>query len=223
MKTEKRPCARQIKKESHFALVLKEVEKGTMTQATAATILDITERHLRRKMASYRKEGPDCLAHNGRGMPSHHRLPPGIREKALGLYRDKYGDMGPTYAAELMKERDGIDVSHETPRLWLIAEGLWESNAKAPRHRKSRERRACHGELIQMDTSKHHWFGPDRPKAYLISMIDDATSTLYARFHRADSTATNMETIIGYIETYGLPAELYTDKGSHFKVNWELQ
>ncbi|MDR1656759.1 MAG: hypothetical protein LBT47_04250, partial [Deltaproteobacteria bacterium] len=67
--------------------------------------------------------------------------------------------------------------------------------------------------------SVHNWFGPDRPKVYCIAMIDDASSRLFAGFYEADSTLTNKDLIKRYINQYGCPLVLYTDKASHFIDN----
>jgi hypothetical protein len=50
-------------------------------------------------------------------------------------------------------------------------------------------------------------------------MIDDATSRLYARFVKSDSTEENMRTLKGYLELYGRPLAFYTDKASLFRNN----
>jgi hypothetical protein len=50
-------------------------------------------------------------------------------------------------------------------------------------------------------------------------MIDDATSKIFARFYDSDSTVSNMDIIKRYINRYGAPMSIYTDKASHFKVN----
>jgi hypothetical protein len=50
-------------------------------------------------------------------------------------------------------------------------------------------------------------------------MIDDATSRLYARFVRSDSTEENMWTLWGYIKLYDRPLAFYTDKASLFRNN----
>lgn len=47
-------------------------------------------------------------------------------------------------------------------------------------------------------------------------MIDDATSRLFARFVRSDSTAENMTVLEAYLLRFGRPLEFYTDKASHF-------
>jgi hypothetical protein len=51
---------------------------------------------------------------------------------ALAAYREKYPGFGPEFAAEKLKENEGIAVSSETLRQWLIAAGLWERKKKPP-------------------------------------------------------------------------------------------
>jgi hypothetical protein len=52
---------------------------------------------------------------------------------------------------------------------------------------------------------------------YLIALIDDATSTLFARFVPADSTAQHMRVLWAYLDLYGRPLAVYTDKASVFQ------
>jgi len=73
---------------------------------------------------------------------------------------------------------------------------------------------------VQWDTSEHDWLeGRGSEQLYLISMIDDATSRLYARFVKSDSTEENMRTLWDYVELYGRPLAFYTDKASLFRNN----
>jgi hypothetical protein len=53
---------------------------------------------------------------------------------------------------------------------------------------------------------------------YLIAMIDDATSRLFARFVRSDSTGENMKLLWSYLEKHGRPVAFYTDKASLFQT-----
>ena len=53
-----------------------------------------------------------------------------------------------------------------------------------------------------MDTSEHDWLEGRGPKLYLISMIDDATSRMLARFVEHDSTAENMRLLASYLDAY---------------------
>jgi hypothetical protein len=49
-------------------------------------------------------------------------------------------------------------------------------------------------------------------------MIDDATSRLFARFVRHDSTGENMKLLQSYLEKFGRPLAFYTDKASIFRT-----
>ena len=49
-------------------------------------------------------------------------------------------------------------------------------------------------------------------------MIDDATSRLWGRFVESDSTAENLRTLRGWLERYGRPLALYTDKNTIFQT-----
>jgi transposase InsO family protein len=73
-------------------------------------------------------------------------------------------------------------------------------------------------QLVQWDTSTHDWLEGRGEKLYLIAMIDDATSRLFARFVRHDSTAENMKLVWSYLEKFGRPLAFYTDKASHFQT-----
>jgi transposase InsO family protein len=72
---------------------------------------------------------------------------------------------------------------------------------------------------VQWDTSEHDWLEGRGEKLYLIAMIDDATSRLFARFVRHDSTEENMRLLWSYLEKFGRPLAFYTDKASLFRNN----
>ena len=71
---------------------------------------------------------------------------------------------------------------------------------------------------MQWDTSEHDWLEGRGEKLYLIAMIDDATSRLFARFVRHDSTEENMKLLWSYLEKFGRPVSFYTDKASLFQT-----
>ena len=135
------------------------------------------------------------------------------------VMREHYADYGPTLASEILQERHDILISRETLRGWLSEAGLWHPEKRKISHRRWRERRPCFGEMIQIDTSEHDWLEGRGEKIYLISMIDDATSRLFARFYRSDSTVNNMDLLKRYIKRHGSPVSIYADKASHFRYN----
>jgi len=96
---------------------------------------------------------------------------------------------------------------------------LWRGKkAKVAQVHEWRPRRSRFGELVQWDTSDHDWLEGRGEKLYLIAMIDDATSRLFARFVRRDSTEENMRLLWSYLEKFGRPLSFYTDKASHFQT-----
>jgi hypothetical protein len=163
------------------------------------------------------QEGGDAaLVHGLRGQPSNHRKDAKLRRRVLQLYRKDYPDFGPTFAAEKLGER-GLEVSPDTLRRWLLAEGLWQPQRRRDQHRSRRPRRSCFGELVQMDTSIHDWTEGRGEAMVLIHMIDDATSRLLARFYDADTVLAHMDLLRRWLQAHGRPWALYTDRHSIFE------
>lgn len=165
------------------------------------------------------------MVHGLCGRPSNRRIDRRIERGAIAaLAKRQCCDFGPTYAAEHVSKQLGIQVGRDTVRKWMIDAGLWR-----PRKRECvevhawRQRRACFGELVQWDTSVHDWLEGRGERLYLIAMIDDATSHLFARFVRHDSTQENLHVLWKYLELYGRPLEFYTDKATLFEIAPKLQ
>lgn len=193
------------------------VIRGQQKLREAAQHLGMSTKQARRLLERVVEEGDRGAIHRLRGQPSNRRIPKRVRVKALKrLERAEYHDFGPTLATEHL-ERIDIYVSRETVRKWMKEAGLWK-----PRSRKVkaihvwRERREAFGELVLVDTSEHDWLEGRGPKLYLVALIDDATSRLWARFVESDSTAANLQTLRDWLELYGRPVALYSDKNSIF-------
>jgi transposase len=92
-------------------------------QVKAGLALGLTTRQVRRLMTRVQQEGDAGLVHRGRG-PSNRRIPEARKATLLQLYRTRYGDFGPTLAAEKLAERHGLAVHAETLRRWLRAQGV---------------------------------------------------------------------------------------------------
>jgi hypothetical protein len=127
--------------------------------------------------------------HGNTGKTSNRKTAVDVRETVLKTYRERYGDFGPTFAAEKLEEEKGIRISDETLRRWLIEEGLRESSRRRRTYRSRRQQRACFGELVQFDGSPHAWFESRGPRCCLITMIDDATKTRLSPFFEEETTA----------------------------------
>jgi len=200
--------------------VLHEVQKGHLTQKAAGLQMGLTDRWVRKLLGRLRAEGDRGVVHRSRGRPSNRKLPEAWRGRAVARVQAAYRDFGPTLAGEYLAQHDGITVSKETLRQWLLAAGVWKARPRRVKEVHTwRPRRACRGELVQWDTSEHAWLEGRGPEPYLIIMIDDATNRLHARFVPHDSTAENLWMLKTYLERWGRPLAFYTDKASLFRVN----
>jgi hypothetical protein len=200
-------------------VTLKKAKKKLITQAEAAAELQVSERHVKRMLKNLAQHGDKSVMHGLRGQESNRKIDVEVRQKAVKiLSAEVYRGFGPTLAGEHLAKKHGIEVSRETLRKWMQAEGLWHGRRRrAENVHMWRQRRSRCGELVQWDTSDHDWLeGRGSESLYLISMIDDATSRLYARFVSSDSTEENMRTLRQYLELYGRPVAFYTDKASLF-------
>ena len=203
--------------------VLHEVQQGHLRQREAAGRLQLSPRQVRRLLRRVRKQGDRGLIHRLRGRPSNRKIPVAVQQRVLAQVRRLYRDFGPTLAREHLGSQ-GLAVSRETLRQWMIAAGLWTSRRQRlrPVH-VWRERRAAFGELVMMDSSPFRWLEERGPELQLIAMIDDASSRFWARFAEHDSTAENFRTLAGWLRRYGRPLALYTDKNSLFYTSRPTQ
>jgi len=104
--------------------VLSKVMAGRMTMVSAAHVLDLSERQVRRLLDRIRTGGAASIRHKAIGRPSNNRISDGVRDYAVALVREHYADFGPTLATEKLAERDGLRVSRETVRGWMVDAGL---------------------------------------------------------------------------------------------------
>ena len=200
--------------------VLGDVLSGRRGVGSAASVLGLSERQVWRLLARYKAGGGGALVHRGRGRPSNRRLGDEVRERALELVRSRYGDFGPTLAAEMLRDRHGLTVSRETLRQWMAAAGLWLSRRQRRQFHPPRLRRERFGELIQIDGSEHRWFEDRADPCTLLVFIDDATGRLMQlRFARSESAFSYFEALEGYLNAHGRPLALYSDKDSVFRVS----
>jgi transposase len=203
-------------KEIQRAHVIRQRVEGHLKQREAAKKLEISVRQVRRLEEKLERAGEKGLIHGLRGKDSGRRIPEKTRMKVLGIYRKDYHDFGPTFACEKLLERNGINLSDETLRQWLIAEDLWKVT-KRKRYRRWRERRSCLGEMVQMDGSHHAWLEERGPKMVLMGYIDDATSRKSGQFYEYEGTLPAMESLKRYIRRYGIPLSVYLDRHSTYK------
>jgi len=208
-------------REHERSLVVSQTLECGLSQRAGAARLGIGIRQFKRLVRAWKRDGASGLISRQRGRPSHNRLSDGQRDRIAALLADQYADFGPTLASEKLLERDAIAVSRETVRQIQIDAGLWKpKRRRARRVFQMRERRPCHGELVQIDGSPHAWFEDRGPRCTLIVFIDDATGRLMAlRFVPAETTRAYLETLRDYVLTHGRPLAFYSDRHGIFRVN----
>ena len=204
-------------KELRRVSVIRQTREKKLTQVKAGTLLGLTPRHIRRLIARVAQAGDQGLAHRGRGKPSNRQVPEKVQTKALTLCEKRYGDVGPTLAAEKLAERHGITISAETVRGWLLAKGVTHFQRRKRPHRAWRERKAHVGELLQLDGSHHDWLEGRGPWCVLMAYIDDASSRVLARFYEYEGTIPAMDSFRRYVTRYGIPLAVYADRHTTYQ------
>ena len=201
--------------------VMRQLPDKRITQKEAAKILSLSERQVKRLWKRYREKGADGLVSRRRGKPSNNRMAEETTQAAVNWLHSHYADFGPTLACEKLVEKHGLKVSVGSVRKIMIAEELWKpKKARKVAIHQMRERRACFGELVQIDGSPHDWFEGRAAKCSLLVFIDDATGRLgQLLFVESESFFSYCQATEGYLTRYGKPAALYSDKHGIFRVN----
>ena len=201
--------------------VMQKLCEKRMSQKEAGALLHVSTRQIKRVRKAYRKQGAAGLVSRQRGRPSHNRLAEDVKKRALNLLQTKYQGFGPTLAHEKLVEQEKLKLSDESVRQLMITEDLWKPRKvkKVVTHQ-LRERRACFGELIQIDGSPHDWFEGRAEACVLLVFIDDATGKLVQLlFVDSESFFSYCAAAESYFRQSGKPVAFYSDKNSIFRVN----
>lgn len=203
--------------------VMQRLKDKRLTQKEAARMLGLSVRQVKRLFRAFKTQGAKGLVSARRGKESNNRLDEQIVQKALDLIYERYRDFGPTLAHEKLVEVHQLKISDESVRKIMIEAGIWKpKRAKQPSAHQMRERRACFGELVQIDGSDHAWFEDRGPKCSLLVYIDDATGQLLELlFVPSETFFGYCEATRHYVERYGKPVAFYSDKHGIFRVNQE--
>lgn len=197
--------------------VLKQVKERRLSQGEAAHRLGLSDRQIRRLLKRLEDQGFEGVKR--KKTQGNRTFKSDFKAQVMKVVEEKYGDFGPTFAAEKLKDSEGLPVNRETLRQWMMGAGLWKGRTReSARIHQSRERRPRTGELTQIDGSHHDWFEGRGPKCCLLVFIDDATSQLVsARFEESETTLGYMRCVQEHVQTYGRPVSYYSDKHSIFR------
>lgn len=200
------------------ALVLTRLVAQKIDVREAALALGISERSVRRLRALLIAEGPEALVHGNAGRRPAHALAPAVARRVIAAAKNGYAGLNDTHLSELLAERESLVVSRRSVQRILRGAGI-ESPRKrrAPRFRSRRQRRAAAGELVQLDASRHRWFGD--VQVDLLGAIDDATGeVLAAVFREHEDAAGYLRVLHDLLERRGIPLAVYSDRHSVFWI-----
>jgi transposase len=194
---------------------------GQLTWVQAAEILGCSPRSIRRYRWRLQQHGYDGLFDRRHRRPSPKRAPVAEVQRVLALYRDRYPGFNVRHFHQLARRQHGVAFCYAFVKQALQTAGLVAKQQARGRHRRRREPRACFGELLHLDGSRHHWLAlvPDQWLT-LLAIVDDATKQLlYAQLGPGgESVAAILTALRSVLETYGVPMALYTDR-AHWAVH----
>ena len=204
--------------------VLNSVLEYGLPIAQASEIMGLSQRHTKRLLVAYRRDGPAALAHGNRGRRPHNAVPEAAAAAVVELVGEHYAGANHTHLTELLREREAIDLSRPTVRRILTRAGMGSPRSRrSPQHRFRRRRMPQKGMLVQVDGSHHRWLEERGPKLVLLLAVDDATGAVaQAIFRTTEDTRGYMVLLEGLIRQWGVPLALYSDRHSAFKHNVRL-
>ena len=213
------------RKEQNRLVVINRIASKKLSVEEGATLLDLSQRHVWRMLASYQKEGASALAHGNRGRKPVNAIEGGLRRQIVELASGKYFGFNQQHFTEKLADKEGITLSRSTVRRILLAKGLKSpQKRRAPKHRSRRERYPQEGMLLQTDGSPHDWLEGRGPILCLIGAIDDATGDVpYAYFHDSEDTKGYMLMLKDITLKHGIPLALYHDRHGIFEVNKNVE
>lgn len=196
--------------------ILTRLAAGALDVSTAAELLGVSCRQVRRLRTRFRQEGLQAVIHGNQGRAPANLSDPALVERirALAGPDGKYHDLNICHLHDLLAQEEQILIGRSTLDRLLKQAGLRQRAKPArPVHRRRRPRRPAEGMLLQIDGSPCAWLEERGPQAVLIGAVDDATGKIVFLLFRPS------EDQIGYLlllrtiaQHYGLPLSLYHDR-----------
>ena len=194
--------------------VILQAMAGQMTWLQASDVLGVSPRTVRRWHFQFARHGVTGLVDRRRRSPSPRALPVNELRRWLRLYRERYRGYNARHFWSTCRREHGLQWSYSLMRQILQRAGLVRKHRPRGRHFRRREARACCGELLHLDGSRHHWLALcPQDYQHLIVVVDDATrQILYARLEEGESSRAVMAALAAVLRCHGIPQSLYTDR-----------
>ena len=206
----------QDRRMQKFRDVLSRWEARSLSALEAAEILGCSERQFRRYRVRYEEEGLDGLIDRRLGKASAKGVPADQIAWMLEQYRTHYRGWNVKHFHEQLVERHSFRWGYTWVKTQLHAAGLVERAKRRGAHRRKRPRKPCVGMMLHQDGSRFAWLA-GQPELDLIVTMDDATSTIDSAFLvEEEGPASSFQGLLEVLCAKGLPASLYSDRGSHY-------
>lgn len=203
--------------------------RGRLTQQEAARLLGVCERTYRRYLVRYEEKGMEGLIDQRLGQVSHRCAPVDEVIALADLYSRRYRGFSVKHFYSWYRRAHGGMRSYSWVKNRLQERELVSKAPRKGAHRKRRPRAPYVGMMLHQDGSRHEWV---QGKFWdLIVTMDDATGEHYSMFFvEEEGTQSSFRGINEVIDSHGLFASLYTDRGGHYwhtpeaggKVNKEM-
>lgn len=206
----------QDRRMQKFRDVLSRWERKELSAMEAGEILGVSERQFRRYRRRFEEEGLAGLVDRRLGKASARRVPVDRVAWMLAEYRTHHMGWNVKHFHEHIQEQHKFCWGYTWTKTQLHTAGLVERAARRGAHRRKRPRKPCEGMMLHQDGSRFAWL-MGQPMLDLIVTMDDATNTIYSAFLvEEEGTISTFQALLEVFTAKGLPASLYTDRGSHY-------
>lgn len=206
----------QDRRTRKFRDVLSRWEGRELSALEAGELLGCSERQFRRWRQRYEEEGLEGLIDRRLGKASARRVPADRIAWMLEEYRTRHQGWTVKHFHEHLTEHHGFAWGYSWTKAQPHTAGLVERARRHGAHRRRRPRKPCEGMMLHQDGSTHAWIEGHGTLDLIVTM-DDATSTIYSAFLvEEEGTASSFRALLEVFARHGLPASLYTDRGSHY-------
>jgi transposase len=208
----------QDRRMQKFRDVLSRWERKELSAMEAGEILGCSERQFRRYRRRYEEDGEDGLVDRRLGKASAKRVPIDKVAWMVAQYRTHHMGWNVKHFHEHLQRQHSFGWGYTWTKLQLQAAGLVDRAARRGRHRRKRPRKPCVGMMLHQDASPFAWL-EGRPDLDLVVTMDDASGEIYSAFLvEEEGTVSTLRALLEVFTAKGLPASLYTDRGSHYFV-----
>lgn len=196
---------------------------GDISINECAKRLNITARSVCRLKARYKKFGKKIFINGHKGqIPANKKITKEFENKIINIYINNWNYCNFLFFRDILFSYYNIYISYPT-----LLQIFKNNKIKSPRNYNTKEkkifternRRACAGDMLQLDASTHDWF-MNNTKVSLHGAIDDATNIVTGLYFCDNECRLGYNEVLRQTFTnYGIFRAAYIDRHSSFVTN----